>query len=334
MVRKSSGRPATVEDVARVAEVSTATVSRVFTGKTSSVAPQTLQRVIAAANQLGYTPSEIGRSLRLSTTKVVALLVPDATNHFCTDVSISLEQTLRRVGLSMMLGITGQDGENQDGLLEDALGLRPHAIVVLGAVDTPKLRQVAQTRDRVVFLNRRPPMEINAAFVGIDDFAAGREVAQYFCDKGYVDCAVIHGSRRHSASRGRLDGFMAYMAEQGVDLGRVQSIESRLTLEEGYQLGGQLLRSPRPPRAILGGNDMVAYGVHRAAVELGARVPDDLAICGSDDNRINDWLAPWLTSVHIPALDFGPAIVSLLGEAGAGRREIILPFSLTVRTSA
>lgn len=329
----ASRKPATVFDVARESGVSTATVSRVFTGKTDRVAPGTLERVRDAAQRLGYTPSEIGRSLRLATTRIVVLIVPDATNDFCADVAISLEQALKTAGLSMVLCNTGEDADRQDELIDDAEGLRPHAIILLGAIDTPRLRALARSKTRVVFVNRRPAPEVKAPFVGIDNEAAGRMVARHFLDRGHASFAIIHGSRRYSASRGRLTGFLACLAEGGVPPGSVIQIESELTMEAGYRHGQELLDRPSPPRAVFCGNDMIAYGIHRAATERGVRVPEDLAICGFDDNRVNAWLAPWLTTVHIPALDFGAAVLSLLQGGDGPEGEVILPFSLTLRHS-
>jgi LacI family transcriptional regulator len=327
-------KPPTVVDVARESGVSTATVSRVFTGKTNRVAPETLERVRSAARLLGYTPSEIGRSLRLATTKIVVLLVPDATNDFCADVAVSLEKALKTAGLSMVLCNTGEDPDRQDELLADAEGLRPNAIILLGAIDTPPLRALARSKTRVVFVNRRPSPPVQAPFVGIDNEAAGRMVARHLLDRGYDTFAIIHGPRRYSASRGRLVGFLSYMAEHGITAASVVQIESALTKEAGYLHGKHLLNGTAPPRAVFCGNDMIAYGIYRAATERAVRVPEDLAICGFDDNRVNDWLAPWLTTVHIPALDFGPAVLSLLDDNdNPTAKEVILPFSLTVRHS-
>lgn len=330
-----ASRPPTVFDVAQACGVSIATVSRVLTGKSASVAPATAERVNAAAIALNYRPSEIGRSLKASTTRIVVLLVPDATNDFCADVATSLEQALQRVGLSMVLGNTGEDAARQDQLLADAESLRPSAIVLLGAIDTQDLRALAERNRRIVFINRRPPPSIRAPYVGIDNRLAGRAVAEHFLARGYLDCAVIHGPRQYSASRNRLEGFLACFAEAGA-AGRVRQIESRLTMEAGYEHGRALLAAVPPPRAVFCGNDMIAYGLHRAAQEAGARIPDDIAIVGFDDNRVNAWLAPWLTSVHVPALDFGAAVVSILrgGAEGRGGADVILPFTLTLRRSA
>lgn len=332
---KATARAPTVVDVAHASGVSTATVSRVLTGKTASVAPETTERVVTAARVLGYRPSEIGRSLRSSTTRIVVLLVPDATNDFCADVAISLEQALQTVGLSMVLCNTGEDAKRQDRLLADAEGLRPAAIVLLGAIDTPALHELAARYPRLVFVNRRPPPAIKAPFVGIDNRLAGRAVAEYFLARGYTDCAIIHGPQQFSASRRRLEGFLTRLAES-VPTPQVRRIESALTMEAGYEHGRALLASAAPPRAVFCGNDMIAYGIHRAASERGVRMPDDLAVFGFDDNRVNAWLAPWLTTVHVPVLDFGPAVVSImtLDSPSPTKTDVILPFELTIRTSA
>jgi LacI family transcriptional regulator len=329
-----ASKPPTIVDVATAAGVSTATVSRVFSGKTHSVAQGTLERVTEVARSLGYTPSEIGRSLQRAATKVVMLLVPDASNDFCADVAVSLELALRGIGLSMALCNTAEDAERQDQLLTEAEGLRPFAIILLGAIDTPRLRESVFSKRQVIFVSRRPPIDIKAPFVGIDNEAGGQCVADHFLKKGYVDCAIIHGPRHYSASRGRLNGFLKHLEENGVDMTKVRQVESLLTMEAGYAQGHALLPLEHPPRAIFCGNDMIAYGIKRAANELNVRVPEDLAICGFDDNRINDWLAPWLTTVKVPALKFGDAVVTLLqGSDVRMDREVILPYSMTIRTS-
>lgn len=328
--------PATVFDVASASGVSTATVSRAMSGKAAKVAPDTLQRVRAAASRLSYTPSEIGRSLRRATTRMVVLLVPDATNDFCADVAVSLERSLQDAGYSMVLGNTSESAARQDQLLGDAQGLRPFAIILLGAIDTPKLREVVRSKRPVVFVNRKPPAGIRATFVGIDNEAAGRAVASHFILKGFTDCAVIHGPLKYSASRLRLQGFVERMNEASVEPPRIRRIESALTMDAGYEHGRELIRSKARPRAIFCGNDMIAYGIHRATQEAGLKVPEEIAICGFDDNRVNAWLAPWLTTVHVPALDFGPAVVTAIQDniQQAQPKDVILPFSLTLRQSA
>lgn len=326
-------KPPTVRDVARLSGVSTATVSRYFGGKADVIAPRTLENVKKAAEILGYTPSEIGRSLRLARSRVVVMLVPDASNHFTADVAASVENALKKIRLSMVLANASENAEQQDRLLSDAQGLRPTAIVLQGAIDTPRLRELCASQSNVIFVNRRPAEGIVAPYVGVDNFAAGHAVGRYFAERGYRNCVVMHGPKDYSGSTDRLDGFLA-----GYDDARlVKQIESAYTMEAGYEHGRQLFAQRGPRRAIFCGNDMIAYGVHRAATDVGLQIPEDLVLMGFDDNRLNDWLAPWLSTVAVPVFDFGPAIAGLI-EAGPKetrtKKSIVLPFQIKIRQSA
>ncbi|CAN7686573.1 LacI family DNA-binding transcriptional regulator [Pararhizobium sp. LjRoot235] len=326
-------KPPTVRDVARLSGVSTATVSRYFSGKADSVSPHKIESVRRAAKTLGYTPSEIGRSLRLSQSRVVMMLVPDATNHFTADIAVSVESALKEIGLSMVLANTGENPTQQDRLLADALGLRVRAIVLQGAIDTPKLRELAARQDNLIFVNRRPAQGILAPYVGIDNFQAGLAVGRHFVDRRYTNCVAIHGPRHYSGSTARLDGFLAGL---GDDV-KVLQFESAFTMQAGYDCASRLLEADPKKYSIFCANDMIAYGVYRAAFERHMRVPEDLVVCGFDDNRLNEWLAPWLTTVKVPALDFGPAVAELIGTRlpdDAQPRNIILPFTLQLRQSA
>ncbi len=326
-------KPPTVRDVARLSGVSTATVSRYFSGKTDVIAPDTLENVRNAAEALGYTPSEIGRSLRLSRSRVVVMLVPDATNHFTADVAASVERALKEYELSMVLANAAEDPKQQDRLLTDALGLRARAIILQGAIDTPQLREMAGRQDNLIFVNRRPAEGISAPYVGIDNYAAGHAVGHYFRERKYENCVAISGPREFSGSSERLQGFLDGLGRQTA----VQHFETAFTMEGGYEIGTKFLSETRTRFSVFCGNDMIAYGVHRAAVERRMRIPEDLVLFGFDDNRLNEWLAPWLSTVKVPAFDYGPAIASLVSETRDLSQEaanIILPFELKLRGSA
>ncbi len=326
-------KPPTVRDVARLSGVSTATVSRYFNGKADAIAPDTIENVRNAAEALGYTPSEIGRSLRLSRSRVVVMLVPDATNHFTADVAASVEKALKQYELSMVLANASEDAKQQDRLLMDAQGLRARAVILQGAIDTPQLRELAGRQNNLIFVNRRPAEGVMAPYVGIDNYAAGHSVGRYFCDKGYTNCVAISGPRDTSGSSDRLEGFLDGLGRQTP----VKQFETSFTMEGGYDIGKSLLSRKRKQRlSVFCGNDMIAYGVHRAAAERGLSIPEDLVLFGFDDNRLNEWLAPWLSTVKVPAFDYGPAIARLICEPRSSEEpeNVILPFELKLRESA
>lgn len=327
------------DDVARIAGVSVATVSRVLSGANSQrYSRETAERVRAAARQMNYFPSELGRSLRTSSARAAALLVPDTTNEFCADVAASLEAALQKSHLSMILCNTAEDPERQDNYLTQIESRGIGAIVIQGVVESPKLLELSNRGVPMVFINRRPPEPIKGDFVGIDNHSAGRDVAGHFIKKGFEDCAVIHGSLRYAASRERLMGFKERFSEAGIDLAPGRMVQSALTPDAGYGHAKEMFGKPNRPRAIFCGNDAIAYGVYRAALEHGLSVPRDLAIFGFDDNRMNRWLAPWLSTVHVPVGDFGEVVADILREqaeeATRSVRSVLLPYSLALRESA
>ena len=329
----------TIDDVARLANVSVATVSRVLSGADPRrFSAETAEKVRDAARSVNYYPSELGRSLRTSNARAAALLVPDTTNEFCADVASSLEGALQHDKLSMILCNTAEDPVRQDTYLNQLDSRGISAIVIQGVVMSPKLQEMSARGTQMVFVSRRPPEPIQGDFVGIDNQAAGQDVASYFLKKGYRNCAAIHGSLTYAASRERLQGFCAKLKSEGVVIPKKLMIQSMLTPDAGYEHAKKLLEMKSPPRAIFCGNDSIAYGVYRAALELGLSVPKDLAIFGFDDNRINRWLAPWLSTVHVPVADFGAAVAQILKEQAEQPnripRTILLPHTLAIRESA
>lgn len=329
---RDTRKPSTVHDVARLSGVSTATVSRYFNGKHAALSPATLERVKQAVQELNYTPSQVGRSLRLSRSNIVMMLVPDATNFFTADVAVSVETSLRAQGRTLVLANTSENGEIQDKLLLDAVGMRAQAIILQGAIDTPQLRSIVKQHANCVFVNRRPAAGIVAPYVGVDNFAAGKAVGEYFRQKGYENLVAIHGPKHYPGSTSRLDGFLhgCGRAEE------VEQVECSYRMEDGYKVAQQLFARLKSP-SLFCANDMIAHGVYRAAVELGLSVPRDVRIFGFDGSHVNKFLAPWLSTIRVRTDLYGPAIADLTmstQDPPMTARSEIFPFEMLLSDSA
>jgi LacI family transcriptional regulator len=173
------------------------------------------------------------------------------------------------------------------------------------------------------------------SFVGIDNYAAGRAVGGYFVDHGYEDAIVIQGLAYSSTSHERVRGFSEVLAEYGFILSANRVYECDFTPIGAYRVAAGILDRAYLPRAIFCTNDQIAYGVMRRLRELGVEVPGRVAIFGFDDNPLNEWLAPWLSTVSVPSELFGPAVARLLASTeGAGDGEVLLPFAMRLRQSA
>ncbi|MDN3516573.1 LacI family DNA-binding transcriptional regulator [Aquisalimonas lutea] len=341
----STASKPTISDVAAHAGVSIATVSRVVNGGEEAsvgVALETRRRVREAINDLGYVPSQAGRTLRRQTSNLVALLIPDITNAFYAAIAHSVELALRDLGYAMTLCNTDEDPELQDKYLQEMQEHQVHAVILLGAVESAGLEKAVKAGVRMAFLNRRAPTETRMPFVGIDNRAAGAAVARHFLAHRYDPIAVIHGPLGSSASRERYEGFEQALRANGVELAADCIEHGDLTIDSGYTAAERMLRTGRRPAAIFCGNDLMAYGAYRRCRDLQIRVPDDIALFGFDDNPMNDWLADWLSTVRVPYDRFGSATAGVIGRmlsaADEGPREtpeeILLPYQLVIRGSS
>ncbi|HEX5325203.1 MAG TPA: LacI family DNA-binding transcriptional regulator [Acetobacteraceae bacterium] len=235
--------------MALAAGVSNATVSRVLNGS-EGFSEATGLRVRAAVKRLNYRPSLAGSALRSGRNPIVALMLTDPTHAYSGAVAASVEEALRRRGKTMVLCNTREDPVRQDELLVE---LRAHlacGIVLLGAVASPGLERSVQLGEPVIFLVRQPPRGLTAPFVGIDDCKAGREVADYFLERGFDDCMLVHGPLSSSATADRVRGFRERFREARSSKGVVRMFAVPASRKEaGYALACKLLNRVARPHA-------------------------------------------------------------------------------------
>jgi LacI family transcriptional regulator len=330
------GQPS-IAAVAARAGVSIATVSRVVNGVANKASAATAERVRAAIRELGYRPFSAGRDLRQRSSRIVALLTANLANPAMAAIAAAAEAALRAEGLVMVLCDTHDRPELQDEYLLAMRAQRARAMVLLGAVASPVLARMQQEREALVFVSRRSPHGA-APFVGIDNRLAGIEVARHLVARGCANLAVVHGNLASSATAERLAGFRAEARRLGAAPKRRAILSGRGGdhLRIGYEAMGRLLALDRRPDGLFCTSDLIAFGAHRRALEAGVDAPRDLVIVGFDDSPLNDWVAPWLTSVRVPYDSFGPAIArTIAGPPDAdAAADIILPHLLVARGKA
>jgi LacI family transcriptional regulator len=310
---------ATIRAVAERAGVSIATVSRVVNGLHDKTGDATIRRVLDAVAVLGYRTQSAGRTLRQRESRIVGVLVANLANPAMAAIAASIEAALRDAGYVMALCDTHEKPDIQDEYLAEMEAQAACGIVMVVAVPSPKLDALRAAGQPLVFVNRRDPAGDASAFVGIDDFAAGRELARYVAARTDLrPVGLVHASLAFSAGALRAAGFQHGMAEFGVADVPYASYASANHLEIGYHGLGDLLARREPPRFVVCLSDLLAYGAYRRACEARLRVGEDIIFASFDDNPLNDWIAPWLSAIRIPFAAFGPAVVATLGELLAG----------------
>jgi LacI family transcriptional regulator len=332
-VKSRRRQSVSIHDVARLAGVSIASVSRVLNQGSGSVSEKTCTAVLAAVETLNYSPNHIGRALRAQTTNTYAFILSNIQNNFFAAVAWELERLLNERGRAMLLYTSNESAEVQDRCLEDIRSRQVSGVYFLCAVDSPKLREMVQ-RDRVILINRRiPTLDAQTSFIGIDDMAAARELFSTAVRRAEGPIAIIHGPLTSDTSARRLRGMMARAAEQGVTIRAEHLHEADLSIESGYDAATHVL-AHGPVSTLFCGNDQIAYGVFRRCKEMGLAVPDDVRIYGFDDNPLNEWLAPWLNTVRVPHLAYAKAALEMMDalETGVPAREVILPYQVVMRS--
>lgn len=325
---------ASIEEVARLAGVSTATVSRVINNVPNKASQATRERVLKAVETLSYLPSRAGRALRQQRSHIVGVLAPDLGNAYHALISGSIERALRDRGLVMVLANTGEDPDQQDAMLREMRALQVFGVVMLGAVQSPELEQSLKSNEPLVFVNRRCPYDVPARHVGIDNVRAAGEVAQYLFSHHHRGAWIFHAPLKSSASRDRVTSFQRKFQElAGADCPLPEIDVSTRRRDSAYQLAKRHISAEAPPRAIFCTTDEIAYGVARHCFEIGLSLPRDSTIFGFDGNPMNEFLAPWLSTVRSPYELFGPAIVDALNafydeSKASGPFDSILPFEI------
>ncbi len=315
--------------VAARAGVSVSTVSRIVNGETKRASAATVKRVQEAIEAVGYRPNPVGRALRRRESRVVAMLIANLDNPAMATIASSTEAALRSAGYVMILCDTHDRADLQDEYLEAMRAQFVRGFVLVAAVPSPGLADLSTQGAPLVFATRRAPHG-SGSFVGIDNRSAGAAVAERFLAEGRKAPAVIYPERASSASRERVEGFLARLHELAPNLApiRQEAGHGLSHLQIGYDGAERMFSSGPQPDAILCVSDQIAYGVHRRALERGVAIPSDCVLTSIDGTPLNAWVAPWLRSLEIPYADYGQQIVESFERIWSGEKDAdrILPF--------
>lgn len=340
--KRSAGATAGTVSIATVAAragVSIATVSRVMNGVPNKASGETVGRVMAAVAELGYRPQSAGRALRQRESRIVGVLAANLANPAMAAAAASIEHALRAAGYVMALCDTHEEPAIQDEYLAEMEAQLACGIVLLVAIPSPRLDLLRAAGRPLIFVNRHDPAGGASPFVGIDDYAAGRQIAEHCLahpERGPF--ALIHASLAYSAGARRTAGFEERMAQAGPGHSGIPRATARSLhhLEIGYSAMAELLAAAAKPRCVVCLSDLLAYGAYRRLHENGLSVPGDVRLISFDDNPLNGWIAPWLSGIRIPYAQFGPAVLATLQELLAGGRagSRLLPHELVLRPGA
>lgn len=328
---------ATIQDVARSAGVSTATVSRVLSAP-ELVAEATRQKVLTAVAALGYAPNQAAKMLRTLKTEKILVTVPDISNPFFSQVIRGVEQAAQAAGYSVLLGDTRHEAEREERFGEMLRRKEADGLIFLGH------RLPESLADMVRAMGPRAPIVNGCEFspglgvssAHIDNERAAAEAMAHLYGLGHRHIGVVTGPLASPISRDRLTGV--HVAARASGHGAALKVETGdFSIESGLAATLALLNDAPRVSALFCFSDEMAMGALEALRERGLRCPHDVSIIGFDDIRFARHLDPPLTTIGQPMDQIGHEAVRLLLDILAGRAEhleqVTLPHTLVVRAS-
>ncbi len=293
----------TIRDVAKVAGVSTATVSAVV-NETAFVSPELRARVTAAIAQLDYAPLSAARNLKRGRSQLIALVVSDLANPFFSRVVCAAEAAAAAWGYALVVFNSDEKPENERRILTRIRSLSCDGILLV-PVDAQSRDEFRDDEGRtipLVYFGRRAGRGLSDS-VTIDNVAAGRQVTDYLLDLGHGQIGTITGPLHLTTGRGRLDGLMQAMAARGLTPLDAHVRSGEFREDVAYSVAREMIDGPTKPTALYAASGVMALGVMRALADLGLRCPDDISIASTDTIPGIGALRPRLTRTEHPITD-------------------------------
>ena len=322
---------ASIKDVARLAGVSVATVSRAI-AIPEKVSEKTLKKVNEAVALSGYRPNLLARNFRSSRSFCIVVMVPDIANPFFSQVIKAIEDRARQRGYAVLLGDTRDlDSREQEyvdrvetRLADGLIQLRPNAVHIEG--------------NPVPMVYACGCANVPNSSVRIDNTLAAQKAVDYLASLGHSRIGCLTGLRENPHSLERLAGYKHALESAGLEYDEQYVIEGDFTLGSGQDAAKQIMRRPKPPTAIFCMSDQMAMGAIQALQAQGIKIPQQVSVVGFDNIPYAEFWHPSITTVSQPAEEIGKRSVDMLVAMIEGEEftleSKILPTQLIVRDSS
>ncbi|WP_323813840.1 LacI family DNA-binding transcriptional regulator [Cellvibrio sp. NN19] len=322
-----------IRDVARLAGVSVATVSRALSNP-EKVSDDSLEKVHNAIAQVGYRPNMLARNFRSARAYAVVVLVPDIANPFYSLFIRALEDRAQQKGYAVLLG--------------DTRGTPEREMDYIRRVETRLADGIVQLRPSSEKSQNNIPPDIpcvNACgceyttgpAIRIDNRAAAKTMVNYLISLGHKRIGVISGLKDNPHAIDRLEGYKEALAEAGIPFEKDLIAEGDFTMWSGLNAAFQFCNMKVRPTAIFSMNDEMAIGAMQTLKNQGIRIPEDISVTGFDDIAYSKYSDPSLTTISQPAEEMGKMAMDMLLKVIEGeplsQRECVLPTEFIIRKS-
>lgn len=327
----------TIYDVAREANVSMATVSRVVNGN-PNVKPATRKKVTEVIERLGYRPNAVARGLASKKTTTVGVIIPDISSTFFAELARGIEDIATMYKYNIILSNSDQNLDKELHLLNTMLGKQVDGIVFMGGNITKELvEEFKKSSVPIVLAGSIEESEIIPS-VNIDYEQATYDAIAAFIENGHKEIAMVIGPLHEPINKERkLVGYKRALADAGLSFKEELVLEGDYTYDSGIEAFEKLLESETKPTAIFSGSDEMALGIVHGAEDRGFKIPADFEVISSDNTRLSLMVRPQLTTVVQPLYDIGAVAMRLLtkymNKEEVTEHIVVLPHRIERRNS-
>ncbi|MGP7819338.1 LacI family DNA-binding transcriptional regulator [Niallia sp. 01092] len=326
----------TIKDIARIAKVSTATVSRVLNG-VGGYNEETKKKIMNVANELGYRRNENARSLVKNSSNIIGVIMPNVATIFYGDIVSGIESVAYKNGYSVIISHSGVNGDRLvecvklmaerkvDGLVIVTVELSKDQIKLVKSLNIPLILLSTDTPDKDV------------PYIKVNDFDAAYSATQYLIENGHeiIGLAGVNPKDR-VAGIPRIEGYKKALEDNSLSFDAKLVKHGDFSFYSGKEAMESYLQEKADLSAVFCVSDDVALGIISVAYDYGIKVPDDLSIIGYDNTRVAEMSIPPLTSIGQPFWEMGNEGCKIVIEAIQSKKEIpseIIPYRLVVRKS-
>jgi LacI family transcriptional regulator len=329
-VKKNS--KVTLKDLARLAKVSTVTVSNVLNQR-PNVSQETRVRVMDAVRRTGYTANLAARGLAGGRTNILGVLVPDLSTQYLGEIVRGVSAEVRSAGMEMLIS-TALNTKSERTQLELLHNITDGLILILPHADDDEIQSLEQEGVPIVMVDHRGST-IKLPAVDVDNYTGSRQATEYLLGLNHRRIGFIAGL--YAASSARLRGYKEALLNASIPFDKTLVVQGNFFQPGGFTAMTKLLALPKPPTAIFAANDLTAFGAMEAIKEHGLRIPNDISVIGFDDIPMASQVYPPLTTVRQPLAEMGAAAVRMMIAKLRGveppSKRITLPTELVVRAT-
>ncbi|MBM7715250.1 catabolite control protein A [Siminovitchia sp. FSL H7-0308] len=327
----------TIYDVAREANVSMATVSRVVNGN-PNVKPATRKKVLEVIDRLEYRPNAVARGLASKKTTTVGVIIPDVANIFYAELARGIEDIATMYKYNIILSNSDQNVNKELHLLNTMLGKQVDGIVVMSQNITDEFVQELKRSPVPIVLAGSIESSNSLPSVNIDYRQATFDATTHFIEKGHKNIAFVMGPMRDLINHGhKLVGYKEAMEQAGLEFKEEYVIEGEYTYDTGLEAWQKMKQLDPRPTAVVSGDDEMALGVLHGAQDDGLSIPNDLEVITSDNTKLTLMVRPQLTTIVQPLYDIGAVSMRLLtkymNKEKVQDNVVVLPHRLETRGS-